>query len=84
MGKSNKELLAMDINIIMMGLKVAQEEQLNQTNKYIGNGKKEPMQVGRSQLSALCFNKSNPGSGLLNEDVDLKACQRRSLTSPLV
>ena len=82
MGKSNKELLAMDINIIMMGLKVAQEEQLNQTNKYIGNGKKEPMQVGRSQLSALRFNKSNPGGGLLNEDVDPKAPPEEVLDFP--
>lgn len=48
--KSDKELLAMDVDIIMTGLKVAQEEQLNATNKYVGDGKKEPMQVGRSQL----------------------------------
>lgn len=31
--KSDKELLAMDVDIIMTGLKVAQEEQLNATNK---------------------------------------------------
>ena len=73
--KSDKELLAMDVDIIMTGLKVAQEEQLNQTNKYIGDGKKEPMQVGRSQLSALRFNKSNPGGSMLNEDADPKAPQ---------
>jgi hypothetical protein len=57
--KSDKELLAMDVDIIMTGLKVAQEEQLNQTNKYIGDGKKEPLHVGRSQLSALRLNKLN-------------------------
>lgn len=68
--KSDKELLAMDVDIIMTGLKVAQEEQLNQTNKYIGDGKKEPLQVGRAQLSALRFNKSNPGGSTLNEDAE--------------
>lgn len=55
----DKELLAMDVDIIMTGLKVAQEEQLNATARYVGDGVKEPMKVGRSQLSgALRFNKA--------------------------
>jgi hypothetical protein len=66
--KSDKELLAMDVDIIMTGLKVAQEEQLNATNKYIGDGKKEPMQVPRTQLSSLRLNKSFQGGGKLSED----------------
>ncbi len=66
--KSDKELLAMDVDIIMTGLKVAQEEQLNATNKYIGDGKKEPMQVSRTQLSSLRINKSFQGGGMLSED----------------
>lgn len=70
--KSDKELLAMDVDIIMTGLKVAQEEQLNATNKYIGDGKKEPMQVGRSQLSGLRFNKAYRG-GTLSEDAEENA-----------
>ena len=64
--KSDKELLAMDVDIIMTGLKVAQEEQLNATNKYIGDGKKEPMQVGRSQLSSGL--RGYRGSGTLSEN----------------
>ncbi|KAL7535682.1 hypothetical protein ACHAXR_010965, partial [Thalassiosira sp. AJA248-18] len=70
--KSDKELLAMDVDIIMTGLKVAQEEQLNATAKYVGDGKKEPMQVGRSQMSNLRFNKSYRG-GTLSEDTEENA-----------
>lgn len=55
--KSDKELLAMDVDIIMTGLKVAQEEQLSATAKYINDGKKEPMPVGRSQINSLRFNR---------------------------
>ena len=55
--KSDKELLAMDVDIIMTGLKVAQEEQLSATTKYVNEGRKEPMQVGRSQNSNLRFNR---------------------------
>jgi len=70
--KSDKELLAMDVDIIMTGLKVAQEEQLNATAKYISDGKKEPMQVGRSQMNTLRFNKSFRG-GTLSEDTEDKS-----------
>lgn len=66
--KSDKELLAMDVDIIMTGLKVAQEEQLNATNKYVGDGKKEQMQVTRSQLSSLRMNRGYQGVGKLSED----------------
>ena len=71
--KSDKELLAMDVDIIMTGLKVAQEEQLNATAKYVGDGKKEPMAVGRSQqgMGGLRFNKNYRGGGrggTLSED----------------
>jgi len=66
--KSDKELLAMDVDIIMTGLKVAQEEQLNATNKYIRDGKKEPMQVGRSQLRGGLRYRGGGGSGTLSEN----------------
>ena len=67
--KSDKELLAMDVDIIMTGLKVAQEEQLSATSRYVSGGKKEPMPVGRAQLSgSLRFNKSfNRSSGGISE-----------------
>jgi len=71
--KSDKELLAMDVDIIMTGLKVAQEEQLNATAKYIREGKKEPMQVGRGQMNNLRFNKSFRGGGTLSEDGEEKS-----------
>ena len=49
----------------MTGLKVAQEEQLNATARYVGDGKKEPMKVGRAQLSgSLRFGKG----GRISED----------------
>jgi len=68
--KSDKELLAMDVDIIMTGLKVAQEEQLNATQKYVSDGRKEPMPVGRSQAGGgLRFNKRyQGGGGTLSED----------------
>ena len=59
--KSDKELLAMDVDIIMTGLKVAQEEQLKSTAKYVGDDRKEPMQVGKTGMSSLRFNKSFRG-----------------------
>ena len=62
--KSDKELLAMDVDIIMTGLKVAQEEQLNATAKYIRDGKKEPMQVGRGNTN---FNKGFRGETLAED-----------------
>ena len=47
--RSDKELLAMDVDIIMTGLKVAQEEQLKATNKMVCDDKKEAMRVPRAQ-----------------------------------
>ena len=48
--RSDKELLAMDVDIIMTGLKVAQEEQLKATNKLVCHDKKkEAMRVPRAQ-----------------------------------
>jgi len=46
--RSDKELLAMDVDIIMTGLKVAQEEQLKATNKMVCDDRKEAMQVPRT------------------------------------
>jgi len=47
--RSDKELLAMDVDIIMTGLKVAQEEQLKATNNMVCDDKKEAMKVPRTQ-----------------------------------
>jgi hypothetical protein len=85
--KSDKELLAMDVDIIMTGLKVAQEEQLNATNKYIGDGKKEPMQVARSQLSAFKGRSegTDDGGGIPEEVIDfpfgLSEMKQRQISS---
>ncbi|KAL3782704.1 hypothetical protein HJC23_012223 [Cyclotella cryptica] len=65
--KSDKELLAMDVDIIMTCLKVAQEEQLKATAKYVGDDKKEPMQVPRSIIGNARFN-NNFGAGTVSED----------------
>ena len=65
--KSDKELLAMDVDIIMTGLKVAQEEQLKATSKHVSECRKEPMEVSRSQMNSLRFNKSY-GKGFISED----------------
>uniref|UniRef100_A0A7S4I1B4 Exocyst complex subunit EXOC6/Sec15 C-terminal domain-containing protein n=1 Tax=Odontella aurita TaxID=265563 RepID=A0A7S4I1B4_9STRA len=46
--RSDKELLAMDVDIIMTGLKVAQEEQLKSTSKIVGEDRMEPMRIARS------------------------------------
>jgi len=43
--RSDKELLAMDIDIVMTALKVAQDEQLKVTKKIAGEDRKEPMVV---------------------------------------
>ena len=67
--KSDKELLAMDVDIIMTGLKVAQEEQLKATSKYVNECRKEPMEVSRSQMNSLRFNKSY-GKGGISEDAE--------------
>lgn len=67
--KSDKELLAMDVDIIMTGLKVAQEEQLKATTKYVNECRKEPMEVSRSQMNSLRFNKSY-GKGGISEDAE--------------
>ena len=64
--KSDKELLAMDVDIIMTGLKVAQEEQLKATSKYVNECRKEPMEVSRSLTS---FNKSYSKGGI-SEDAE--------------
>jgi hypothetical protein len=85
--KSDKELLAMDVDIIMTGLKVAQEEQLNATNKYIGDGKKEPMQVARSHLSAFKGRSegTDDGGGIPEEVIDfpfgLSEMKQRQISS---
>lgn len=65
--KSDKELLAMDVDIIMTALKVAQEEQLKATAKYVGDDRKEPMHVPRTNLGGTPFRKSF-GVGTLSED----------------
>uniref|UniRef100_A0A7S2UJB9 Exocyst complex subunit EXOC6/Sec15 C-terminal domain-containing protein n=1 Tax=Attheya septentrionalis TaxID=420275 RepID=A0A7S2UJB9_9STRA len=41
--RSDKELLAMDVDIIMTGLKVAQEEQLEATKQLVQDDRMEPM-----------------------------------------
>jgi hypothetical protein len=66
--KSDKELLAMDVDIIMTGLKVAQEEQLKATAKYVGDDRKEPMQVPRTNLGGNSGFSKNFGVGTLSED----------------
>lgn len=66
--KSDKELLAMDVDIIMTGLKVAQEEQLKATAKYVGDDRKVPMQVPKSHLGGNSSFNKNFGVGSLSED----------------
>lgn len=46
----DKELLAMDVDILMTGLKVAQEEQLRATSRILADDSKDPMQVARSDF----------------------------------
>lgn len=41
----DKELLALDIDLIMTALKVAQDEQLKATAKVVGDDRKEPLMV---------------------------------------
>lgn len=66
--KSDKELLAMDVDIIMTGLKVAQEEQLKATAKYVGDDRKVPMQVPKSHLGGNSSFSKNFGVGSLSEE----------------
>lgn len=46
----DKELLAMDVDILMTGLKVAQGEQQRATSRILKEDSKEPMRVNRSEL----------------------------------
>lgn len=46
----DKELLAMDVDILMTGLKVAQEEQLRATSRFLVDDSKQPMRVTRSDF----------------------------------
>lgn len=46
----DKELLAMDVDILMTGLKVAQEEQLRATTRILADDTKDPMRVTRSDF----------------------------------
>eukprot|EP00554_Chaetoceros_debilis_P016952 CAMPEP_0194117436 /NCGR_PEP_ID=MMETSP0150-20130528/31366_1 /TAXON_ID=122233 /ORGANISM="Chaetoceros debilis, Strain MM31A-1" /LENGTH=1466 /DNA_ID=CAMNT_0038808447 /DNA_START=61 /DNA_END=4458 /DNA_ORIENTATION=+ len=46
----DKELLAMDVDILMTGLKVAQEEQLRATARILSEDSKEPMRATRSEF----------------------------------
>jgi len=55
--KNDRELLAMDVDIIMTGLKVAQEEQLKATTKYVSDDRKEPMPVPRTASQSMRFDK---------------------------
>lgn len=83
--KSDKELLAMDVDIIMTALKVAQEEQLKATAKYVGDDKKEPMQVRRSNVGNLRFNKNFGGSlseGMTDSTSPSKAPQEETINFP--
>jgi hypothetical protein len=41
--RSDKDLLAMDVDILMTALKVAQDEQLKATSAIVGEDRKEPM-----------------------------------------
>ena len=43
--RSDKELLAIDVDIVMTALKVAQDEQLKATKKAVSEDRKEPMNV---------------------------------------
>eukprot|EP00956_Cyclotella_meneghiniana_P025120 scaffold51741_cov86-Cyclotella_meneghiniana.AAC.1 len=63
--KSDKELLAMDVDIIMTCLKVAQEEQLKATAKYVADDRKVPMQVPKTHIGG---SSNNFGVGVLSED----------------
>jgi hypothetical protein len=64
--KSDKELLAMDVDIIMTALKVAQEEQLKATAKYVGDDRKVPMQVPKTHLGGISSFSKN--FGVVSED----------------
>uniref|UniRef100_A0A7S1VSC7 Uncharacterized protein n=1 Tax=Grammatophora oceanica TaxID=210454 RepID=A0A7S1VSC7_9STRA len=46
--RSDKELLAMDVDILMTALKVAQDEQLMATKRVVSDDRKEPMLVTTS------------------------------------
>ena len=77
--KSDKELLAMDVDIIMTGLKVAQEEQLKATAKYVADDRKVPMQVPKSHLGCgSAFNKNFGVSVLSENGADASASSKAS------
>mmetsp|Transcript_5135 Transcript_5135/g.9750 ORF Transcript_5135/g.9750 Transcript_5135/m.9750 type:complete len:1274 (+) Transcript_5135:102-3923(+) len=61
----DKELLAMDVDILMTGLKVAQEEQLRATSRILSDDSKDPMIVARSD-----FRYANQGDNASNIPVE--------------
>jgi len=66
--KNDKELLAMDVDILMTGLKVAQEEQLRATARILADDLKDPMPVpfGKSEFR---YTKQENGSGIPDEEI---------------
>lgn len=77
--KSDKELLAMDVDIIMTGLKVAQEEQLKATAKYVADDRKVPMQVPKTHLGgSSTFNKNFGVSALSENGADTSSSSKAS------
>jgi exocyst complex component 6 len=64
--RSDKELLAMDVDILMTALKVAQDEQLKSTSAIVGDDTKEPM------LANYKYPNKSEGAGIPNpEEVGL-------------
>ena len=50
--RSDKDLLAIDVDIVMTALKVAQDEQLKATKKVVSEDRKEPMSVTTADYMA--------------------------------
>jgi len=66
----DKELLAMDVDILMTGLKVAQEQQLRATSRILADDSKQPMRVTRSDFRYV--NQDDAESSIpLEETVDI-------------
>ena len=63
----DKELLALDIDLIMTALKLAQDEQLKATAKVVGDDRKEPLIVTEKAYPAL--KKGNKNLGAQAEEV---------------
>lgn len=61
--KEDRELLAMDVDILMTGLKVAQDEQLKSTERIVSGDKRQPMQVTRDfrRLGSAAMTQPEPG-----------------------